>query len=158
MDILATLVLITVLILVVAYIVRPFVASQADGQEKPAEHHSASALRQRADLLAGRNWVYRALRNLDFEHQTNKLADEEYAVQRHALVSEGVQILQKLDELAVLEASSESDAVEEWVLATRRGGVVPPPAEAALYCPQCGAKTNPGDAFCGHCGASLSNK
>jgi hypothetical protein len=158
MDIPATLVLITVLILVVAYIIRPFVASRADGQEKPAGHRSASALRQRADLLARRNRIYRALRDLDFDHQTNKVADEEYASQRRTLVAEGVKILQRLDELAALDTSPEADPVEASVLAMRGDGAIPAPAETALHCPQCGAKVKAGDAFCGLCGAGLDMK
>lgn len=158
MDIPATLILITILILVVAYIVRPFVAPQADEQEKPAEHPSAPALRQRADLLAGRNRVYRALRDLDFDHQTNKIADEEYASQRSALVAEGVRILQRLDELAALDASPEADPVEASVLALRQGGATTAPAEVSLHCPQCGTKAKTGDAFCGRCGAGLDIK
>ncbi len=103
MDIPATLVFITVLILAVAFIVRPFVAPQADGQEQPPDRRSASALRRRADLLAARNRVYRALRDLDFDHQTNKIADKEYVTQRHVLVAEGVEILRELDSLHILD-------------------------------------------------------
>lgn len=157
MDIPATLVFITVLILVVAFVIRPFVApQQGDGQEKPARPSPASsALRQRADLLAWRNRVYSALRDLDFEHQTNKISDEEYAAQRRALVSEGVGILQKLDELVMPNESPETDPIEASVQAVKRGEALPPLEEAALHCPRCGEETRNGDAFCGHCGASL---
>ena len=158
MDIPTTLVLITVLILVVAFIVRPFVTSRLDGQEKPAGQQSASALRQRADLLTERNRVYRALRDLDFDHQTNKIADEEYASQRHALVAEGVGFLQRLDQLAAMDEEPATGPVEVSVLAMRPGGSGPTPAKAASYCPQCGARAKTGDAFCGRCGASLGSK
>ncbi len=158
MDIPATLILITVLILVAAFIVRPFVASQAGGQEKRLAQRSASALRQRADLLAGRNRVYQALRDLDFDHQTNKVADDEYASQRHALVAEGVQILQRLDELATVDAPPEADPIEASVRAMRRGDGATGSPEAAPRCPQCSAEIHTGDAFCGHCGATLSTK
>ena len=81
MEITATLVFLTVLILVVAFVVRPFAMSQEIGHENPAGRPSASALRRRADLLAGRSRVYHALCDLDFDHQTNKVADKEYTVQ-----------------------------------------------------------------------------
>jgi hypothetical protein len=157
MDIPATLVLITVLILVVAYIIRPFVAPQVDEQEKPVRRRSASPLRHRANLLAERNRVYRALRDLDFDHQTNKIADDEYAVQRRGLMAEGVGILKSLDQLNVDE-SPEADPVEASLAARRRSGASPAPAQAAAHCPQCGTKATLGDAFCGHCGASLSDE
>jgi hypothetical protein len=82
MEIPATLVFLNVLILVVAFVVRPFAISQESGHEKPAGRPSAPALRQRADLLAGRSRVYHALRDLDFDHQTTKVADKECTVQR----------------------------------------------------------------------------
>lgn len=155
MDIPAALIFITVLILVVAFVVRPLVAPHADEPHRLASS-SSSALRQRADLLAERNQVYRALRDLDFDHQTNKIADEEYAVQRRALVAEGVGILERLDELVIPGESPDTDPVEASVAAIRRGEPAPSPAEKALYCPQCGGATSAGDAFCGHCGASLA--
>jgi hypothetical protein len=82
MEIPVTLVFLTVLVLVVAFVVRPFAVSRESGHEKPAGRPSASALRRRADLLAGRSRVYHALRDPDFDHQTNKVADKEYTVQR----------------------------------------------------------------------------
>jgi len=143
MDIPGTLVLITVLILVVAFVARPFVAPQGDEQRPRADLPTASALRRRADLLAGRNRVYGALRDLDFEHQTNKIADEEYATQRRALVAEGVAILQELDQLPAADKSPAAD---------------PDLAKATLSCPQCGTEARVGDAFCGHCGAKLATQ
>lgn len=154
MDILATLIFITVLILVVAFIVRPLVAPHEDGTKRPVGS-SSSGLRQRADLLAERNRVYRALRDLDFDHQTNKIADEEYALQRRTLVAAGVGVLQRLDELTIAGEPPNNDLVEASVLAIRQGEAAPSVAEAALHCPRCGGTTRSGDAFCGHCGASL---
>ncbi|MBN1312900.1 MAG: zinc-ribbon domain-containing protein [Anaerolineae bacterium] len=157
MDIPATLAFIATLILVVAFIIRPFLAPQKE-KEKQADHPSASTLRRRADLLAGRNRVYRALRDLDFERQTNKVGDEEYAVQRRALVTEGVGILQELDDLPAPDASPTVDPIEAVVLAFRQRGTVPAPEEEALRCPECGAAARAGDAFCSRCGAKLASK
>jgi hypothetical protein len=157
MDIVGTLILITTLILVVAFILRPLIAS-ADSEDVPVKWQKASALRERADLLAGRNRVYAALRDLDFDYKTNKLSDAEYGSQRRALVAQGVEILQRLDALPEADESPDSDPVEAMVVAFRSGGMVNEKDRDAggSRCPKCRKKTRQGDSFCAGCGAKIS--
>jgi len=100
-----------VVILVVTW---PFIAAR-----RPAIsiHHAASAdLRRRSDLLAARNRLYRTLQELDFDHETGKIADADYAAARHRLVAQGVSLLQQLD---ALPAPPEDDPIEAAVGALR---------------------------------------
>jgi len=136
---------------VVAVIVWPFFTGRSTPQSARANHRTATLLRQRADLLAGRNSLYRALQDLDFDRETNKISDEDYAAQRRRLVARGVAILQQLDAMPPLP---EDDSIEAAVRAFR-GGASTPTQAAGRLCPRCGAAASRADRFCGACGAPL---
>jgi double zinc ribbon protein len=74
-------------------------------------------------LLAQRDSLLVALRDLDFDHATGKISDDDYTPQRAQLVAEGVAVLKQLDALrpATLEpAQSAEDALERAIAARRR--------------------------------------
>jgi hypothetical protein len=119
-------------------------------------------------LAAERETVLGALRDLDFDQATGKITDEDYAPQRAALVSQGVEILKQLEALAGPAAARAADAVEraaasrpgrgrsldeqiEAEVEARRGASARP----AGFCPQCGQPAKAGDKFCAKCGAEL---
>jgi hypothetical protein len=159
MEIFTGLLSLIVVLMVAAYIVQPFFSNRRGDGRGRAGHRPASVLRRRADLLARRNEIYRAIRDLDFDYQTNKVSDEDYDGQRHALVAQGVEVLQQLDALPVLDESPETDPIEAAVAALRAGAAAPGAAvEAgqAGFCGQCGAPVYAGDRFCGACGAALT--
>lgn len=115
------------------------------------------------------------LRDLDFDHATGKLLDEDHAAQRAQLVAQGVAVLQQLDQLSAALAAppvvlgplrTVEDEIEA-ALATRRvtplvASVVEDEIEAAVAqraagahpCGQCGAPVAPADRFCPVCGAA----
>ncbi len=155
MDVLASLLAVAAVMLVVAYIIQPFLAP---GERRSGGSGGAASLRQRADLLAERNRLYRLIRELDFDYKTGKFSDEDYAGQRYRLVAQGVDILQQIDALPP-EPDPADDPIERVVLALREGrpaALVEAAPAAARFCPQCGSPTRPGDRFCAVCGASLS--
>jgi hypothetical protein len=151
------------LIVVAAYIVQPFFGRQAESGGAEAGRRLAPLLREQSDLLAGRNQVYREIRDLDFDYETNKVSDSDYHAQRYQLVARGVEILQQLDGLPAFEDTAEHRRIERAVRALRRGadpdlaqqGGDQPAAEG--YCPQCGTPFGEADRFCGTCGARLPN-
>jgi len=162
MDIPTTLVLIVVLLMAGAYIAQPFVAGE--GQSAGRRTRSAGTLRDRATLLAERNQTYAALRDLDFDFQTNKVAEQDYAIQRKQLVAEGVEILQMLDHLPPLNETPDSDPIEAAAASLRSGdapvaapasGAEQQPAGKKKVCPRCGQKIAAADKFCGKCGYRL---
>ncbi len=169
MDIATLIVLIAVLLMVLAYVFQPFLTGGETQDEGPT-HGSKDELRMRAELLAERNRVYAAIRQLDFDHSTNKIADEDYMAQRHELVAQGVEALKQLDTLPPASEAPADDPVEAAVLAVRLGkplAKVPTPARKAkakgksrdagrtMFCPRCGKPVVQGDLFCGSCGNRL---
>jgi hypothetical protein len=163
MGVLAGLIVVATVLVVIAYIAQPFFAER-QGEGKGTGRRAA-ILRRKADLLARRNAIYAALRDLDFDYQTGKVSGEGYPARRRELVAQGVEALQELDRLPDLDESPEADPVEAAVLALRTGRVVAPSVvpegapsggrERAGYCPQCGKPVFEGDRFCGACGAKL---
>jgi len=118
-------------------------------------------------LLAQRDLVLTALRDLDFDHATGKITDEDYAPQRARLVAEGAAILKQLDEHRV--APRALDSVEAAIRARRK---TPARADSAIEsaiaarraapleritCSVCGAAAGAADKFCPKCGASLGS-
>jgi len=152
------------LLFVVAFIVgRPFL-DRAEAVSRP--------ISPAEQLLSQRDSLLNALRDLDFDHATGKITDEDYAPQRAQLVAQGVAALKQLDALGLNErAGSETtddeieravaarrrpaagvdDEIEARVAAHRKAG-----AAAGASCPDCGAPTLAGDRFCPKCGATLA--
>jgi hypothetical protein len=111
MDAATLLVLIALSLILLAYVFQPFLTGASDASRRGSQG-SLDMFRRRADLLAERNRVYIAIRDLDFDHQTNKVSDEDYAVLRHELVTLGVQVLQQIDMLGNGRESPQDDPIE----------------------------------------------
>lgn len=161
MDPITALLALSAVLFVGAFIAQPFFNAGRGEMTGRERRRAASALRQRADLLTERNRVYAAIRDLDFDFKTNKVSDEEYAEQRYRLVAEGVEILEMLDALPADGDAPGDDPIEAMIARFRQGeepvpAAVPAAAgRAARYCSQCGTAAQPGDRFCGSCGAPL---
>lgn len=166
------------LLLVVAFIViEPLLGGShgRDRQPGPADQ-----------LRVEHERVLTQLRDLDFDHATGKLNDDDYTAQRTQLVAQGVAVLKQLDQLssaALAPAARAGGAAQpapagrgrtvddeiEAALAQRRTAPVAAPVAAdeigaagaqrpagAHACGQCGAHVTPADRFCPACGAAQS--
>lgn len=141
MDPFSLLLAVGLALLVGAFIARPLLAPHTPA---PAHSHTAQLNAEHESLLI-------ALRELDFDHSTGKVADEDYAQQRAALVARGVALLQQLDEQVQALAPSAEEQLEAEVRTARARLSATTPA-----CPNCGAPRQPTDRFCAKCGASLT--
>lgn len=79
---------------------------------KPAEPDSSQWTEETADgfddLIARRNTLYREIADLDFDYQTGKVADADYAVQRTEYVDEAAALLEQLDQRSAASAERQS--------------------------------------------------
>jgi hypothetical protein len=143
------------LLIVVAFIVlRPLLspAHRPDTRPDPAD-----------DLLAERERLVGALRDLEMDQATGKVTAGDYAILRPQLVAQGAAVLRQLDQMAgkpprrkAPAARLADDEIEAAISQTRlrrRGPAAPLPATT---CPQCGRTALPRDRFCAGCGIPLT--
>ncbi len=165
MDLGSLLLALALILLVVAFVARPLL-------ERAARRESAMPGAEQAadDLAAQRETTLIELRDLDFDHTTGKVSDDDYAAQRARLVAKGAQILRALDQLPVADSSAtDLDAEIERLVAARRQTSGVKTVEKTLpvkthlqpvsgnQCPHCQQAIHPGDKFCARCGAKISS-
>ncbi len=152
-------------ILVLPFVISPFMKVNQRKPETQAEQdHPAPVLAKRDALIA--------LRDLDFDFHTGKIAEEDYTPLRQRLVTEAAQALQAAgapqpDWDAEIEAavravrsrrkSSETLTCFHCHASVEVGSRFCPQCGAALeaVCPQCHSPIHAGDKFCALCGALL---
>jgi len=82
------------------------VVREASGYEPPR----ASERSELEDLYIQREGTYSTLKELEFDHETGKLVDDDYKELRMRYSGEAVQILKRIDELEASGAKAERDA------------------------------------------------
>ena len=106
--------------------------------------------------------VLTALRDLDFDHAVGKVAEEDYAPLRQALLVKAAGVMTQLDERDAAETDIEA-RLEAEILALRQtrhatrdqDALALSPADEGV-CPACGRMPRPGDLYCADCGTRLS--
>jgi hypothetical protein len=154
MDLATILISLALILLVGAYLARPFVERSAI-RVTAADH-------ERSALLAGRERVLAGLEELDMDRTMGKLDEDDYQQQRLELLTEGAQILRRLDDLAPAASSRAPDLssadvelearIERQVELLRASNTG---QGQTAFCPACGHKTQAGDSFCTLCGQPL---
>jgi hypothetical protein len=122
-----------------------------------------------AALVAQRDAIYQAIKELRFDYQVGKVSEADYKAFDAQLRGQAAAVLKQIDVLKKAEADPVLDAsLEAEIAALRRVNgsgparhqpvpVAVPTGKAALnFCPQCGHRLQGGDRFCGKCGAALS--
>jgi hypothetical protein len=102
------------------------------------------------ELLAQRDTVFQALRELRFDHEVGKITDEDYVAFEGNLKQSAANSLRALDRWEA-EADSELDEAIEGVQVSRAAAI----SAAEMVCPICGHPAGREDKFCGRCGAVL---
>ncbi len=154
MDIGAILVGIGLLIGVAAFVARPlFERSSSASQER------IDTAPTRNELAAQRDAIYALIRELDADHLTGKVNDEDYQMMRQRYVTEGVSILKELDSLPQKDSQADLEAeIEARVMALRKTGIrhtQDDQPSSVHFCTQCGQPVDPENRFCAQCGAQL---
>jgi len=168
MEIAALLLTSGVLLLVGLYLYAPFLERQA--RRVTEEEHELSA------LLAERDRAINSLQELDFDFKLGKIPEEDYPVQRAALLQKGADILRKLDSFSPKsDSAQDADSRIEKAVAARRADASVKRTEpsddeiesmiatrkknrkekSAGFCSNCGKPVMQSDKFCPSCGEAL---
>jgi hypothetical protein len=173
MDIGSIFLILAVLVPVVLFIARPLMERRAT--EVTAEEHHYST------LLAERDRILTALKELDFDYTLGKIPDDVYPEQRTSLLQRGADVLRQIDEYEGITVDNDRDdrieaattaaksAVKSSVFATdpddelealianrRRSHKENGQPKTGGFCPQCGNCVQEEDQFCPKCGNSLT--
>ncbi len=172
MEIFAILIGLVILAAMAFYVSRPLVAAR-----RAARPDSVDAL----TLEVQRESLYTQIKELDLDHATGKVNEEDYVPLRAALVAQAAAVLKQIDGVTrapAVESAVPDKDVEAMIAARRKTRLAsaPKPAEAdleaaitarrktaspvshELKCPQCGRPINADDAFCAKCGAALQTQ
>jgi hypothetical protein len=110
--------LILALMLLVGLVVsRPFLENSKPIAQKDDPYQLEH---KRSTLMAERDRLLRALKELDFDYALGKIPEEDYPSQRKLLLQKGVDILRKLDEIQPGEGTQEFDLQLEAAIAAHR--------------------------------------
>jgi NADH pyrophosphatase NudC (nudix superfamily) len=172
MDIGAIFFALAVVTLVGMYVGQPFI--QHRGRRATQEDHDYSS------LMAEYDRAVNTLQELDFDNSLGKVPAEDYPRQRAELLSQGAELLRKLDELRPREKKTDRDAESrlEAAVASRRADSSAEKAVAVLddddlesmiaarrklrkeksagFCPKCGKPIQVSDRFCPSCGKAIN--
>ncbi len=122
------------LVLVIPFVVSPF--------RENNRHKLAPAASIAASPASQREQVILALRDLDFDYQTEKIREDDYARIRAQLLAEAADFIQ---------AEQREDAlIEEKIRAHREA------ASPTQKCQECGRHLRSGDLFCTGCGSKTT--
>jgi hypothetical protein len=129
-------------ILVAEPLVRPPAPWQSGNDEPELER-----------LALQKETLYTAIRDLDFDYQTGKVDQGDYAELRQHLEGEALQVLRRLDEVDPLAGLD--DELERQILAVRQSRSEAQVGAAAGVCPGCHSPLQGDENFCPACGRHL---
>lgn len=140
------------LVVVVLFVARPLLRP-APVESKP--------LTRRDELLEQKAAILDEIRALDFDHETAKIPEDVYDLQRAYLLEQAATTLQALDDLPEEPAVDDVVAQINEAIAALRSRPAPVTAVAASngragFCTQCGQPLDAGDRFCASCGQPVS--
>jgi hypothetical protein len=104
-------------------------------------------------LLLQKETLYVAIRDLDFDFQTGKVDQKDYAALRQQLESEAVHILRQLDSLDPLVAFDHE--VEQQVRILRQPHRPAVPGSGRERCVHCRSSLDDDEQFCPSCGQAV---
>ena len=113
-------------------------------------HEGGDAMEQ---LVLQKEMVYGAIRDLDFDFQTGKVDQTDYAELRQQLEKEAVHLLRQLD--AADPRVALDHEIEQQVLALRRPLAPTACDSRRKACFSCGTPLEDGENFCPGCGQAL---
>ena len=159
-------------ILVCILLSRPFFVHNSGDANLRIRSAVQKGEQEHSSLMAEKERILTALRDLDFDNQLGKIPAEDYAGQRSELLQHGAGVLKQLDLLEgknpeqtngqnkevqvnnrrVGSLSKEENDVLEDMIALHRNSHKD---KAAGFCPGCGKPVHKTDQFCPRCGRAI---
>ena len=148
-------------VLVISFVISPF-REKTSRKLAPAASNDANPASQREQVIL-------ALRDLDFDYQTEKIGEDDYARTRTQLLAEAAEFIQaeqredaRIEDLirARREAASPSQKCPECGRQLRSGDLICPGCGSitTVRCQSCGQANRPDDNFCTKCGTRLKDR
>ncbi|HNZ00010.1 MAG TPA: zinc ribbon domain-containing protein [Anaerolineaceae bacterium] len=154
-------------IVVILFVSRPFFNRTLAAQRLMQKKASSTMDHQRSALLAEQDRILQSLHELDADHATGKVLDEDYAHQRTSLLQAGADVLRNLDQLngavggdlagTTGVADGKTPDIDNPQLARRLEERRKNRQNSSTggFCPKCGQAVSKGDQFCSKCGHLL---
>ncbi len=117
------------------FVALPLIQSRS----KMAKFGALESNHRAADLVARKESIYAAIKEIEFDHEMGKLSDEDFHALREQYKQEAVNLLKKIDEVARRQAKSKGKK-------RKKGGA---------FCWVCGTAITAHDKFCANCGTKL---
>jgi rubrerythrin len=167
METTSILLILTVLLLVAAYIGRPFYIKDARYSRKlnPADGAAKDKLDHvHSSLLAEKERILSSIQELDFDYSLHKVPEDLYPDQRAELLQQAAGILKELEDMGFTHETKMTstpnssnkvttgyDELEEMI-AKRRTEIK---EKSSGFCPRCGRAIQESDRFCPKCGFTI---
>lgn len=125
-------------------------------QQRFSDAMESEESRELEQLALHKETLYTAIRDLDFDFQTDKVDQHDYRELRHHLEAEAVELLQRIDEVDPLARLD--DEIERQILAVRQQQSTPDMNRALQgLCLDCHAVLQGDEKFCPFCGQPLAS-
>jgi hypothetical protein len=176
MDIGSILLLLGILVVVMLFILQPFIDERRNKVLITEALPTIEKEMHISSMLAERERILRALQELDFDFNLGKIPEADYPTQRQFLLQKGAEVIKKLDEISGDDQSKDQltriediirgdsskvhiedekivkDADVESLIAARKRTKESKPDG---FCPKCGKPVSKIDKFCSKCGTTL---
>lgn len=149
------------------WVLKPMLSSEI--QHDVAQLHNQQLLEE---LSLQREAIYAAIKDMELDFESGKISESDFQQGRLKFMQQAAGILKKMDALAIddaeqldaqIEALLSSTKIDDTVradarenLKVQRASLQDDSAEAGRTCSKCGKSVHADDAFCAHCGTSLS--
>ncbi len=144
----------------------------AEPLRKPSTTLRADEDDELVDLIQRKDAVMRSIKEVEFDHHTGKLSEEDYEAYDQRMRQQAISLIRQIEKRSPEVAGL--DAELEAMIASRRktrtaapvavNGATPAPAtpvtaptqeSGVVFCHECGAKAKTSDRFCAQCGTAL---
>lgn len=129
------------------------------GKQRAVSVRQSEAAHQRRELLARKDAVYAAIKDLDFEFKAGKLSERDYQALKEDYRLRALNLLKMSRQLRERAEVDDPAACAACGHRNQPGGRFCGSCGAVLdqegSCPGCGTPTSPNDQYCSVCGATL---